>query len=230
MDGYVGAFRRAVGRLRGIEDFGVRWWPRSQPETTALAWAIGLELTPAETRWVYSCWGTRPPLKAAVLDAYGIGHCPGGERTLPTLKARQWGFYPRQYLVDFSTYAKQGNAMLLAMESEAHADHGVGNSFVSPEYDYNWDFAKLLYLPAALRVFVARVRHPANRELVWNDLTGILRERGAPEAFHLDSPVVVYMFAPEKKGINAVGVWRNGKFERAELGNWVAPSSAGTIS
>lgn len=215
---YVAAFHGALQKLRSINGHGSDWWPRDQPESTALAWAIGLELSPRETKWVYSCWGSRPALKAAVLKAYLVRYCIPGERVLPGPDGRSKTFYPRQYLVDFSTYPKAGNKMLLAMESEAYADHNVGTSEIDPHHDYNWDFSKLLYLPAVTRVFVVRVRGADRRTQLWGDLSGMLAK--ADGAFTLDLPVIVYVLASDRRGENIVGVWDGSSFRNATLGTW----------
>lgn len=219
-DGYTTAFRRALNTLRAIEGNDPDWWPKDQPSTTAFSWAIGLELSPEGTRWIYSCWGSRPDLKAAVLDApkYGVRHCTPGGKDLPGERGRGRLFYPRQYLVDFSTYPLRGNAMLLGMESEAYADHPVGSSEIDPAHDYNWDFAKLLYLPAQIRVFVARVRGASRRAQLWEDLAAILSS--GSDAFSLEHPIIVYLLATNQKGENSVGLWRKDRFLRASLGTW----------
>lgn len=216
---YVDAFESAMSSIRRISPRGARWWPRSQPEATALSWALGLGLTPRETRWVYSCWGSQPDLKAAVLEEHQVRHAGARSRNLPA-ERRGAGrlFYPRQYLVDFSTYPRSGNEMLLAMESEAWPDHQVGSSEIDPTHDYAWDFSKLLYLPARLRMFVARVRGSDRRSMLWTDLTSIVR--GSSGAFHLESPIVVYVLPAESKGAGAVGIWqpRAGAFDRRDIG------------
>jgi hypothetical protein len=220
MNKYERAFHNALAAIRKAVD-DPTWRPTNQPKTTALSWAIGLELASPETRWVYSCWGSDSPLKARVLDIYGVRHRRAGSKGLPELRGAGKIFYPRQYLVDFSAYPTRGNKMLLALESEACARHGVGSSEVDPEYDYNWDFAKLLYLPADLRVFVARVVEQKRRAQLWEDLAGILQAgRGA---FLLECPIVVYILPTKAKDASEVGVWDGREWTRKSLGPWHQP-------
>jgi len=217
MKRYIEAFRGACATLGAVTERGGAWWPKNQPETTALSWAIGIGLAPDDTRWVYSCWGSRPQLKAAVLDALAVRYRKAGEPGSPNRQGPGKLFYPRQFIVDFTTYRRDGNAIGLALESEAYAEHSVGQSLVDPDLGYNWDFAKLLYLPAQLRVFVARVRAADRRELLWTDLAGILSDG---TAFLLDAPIVVYVLPTEYKGELTVGRWNGQQFETAPLGTW----------
>ena len=62
----------------------------------------------------------------------------------------------REYLVDVSTCPFDGERFLLAMESEAATIHGVGDA-IDPDNGYAWDYSKLLFIEAPLRIFVARV-------------------------------------------------------------------------
>lgn len=219
---YAAAFDNALVNVR--ESQGADWWPTNQPKTTALSWAIGLELAKGRKgRWVYSCWGSDTPLKSAVLDAYGVRYENLVAKNAPKQqRGRGVLFYPRQYLVDFSVYPTKGNDMLLALESEAHADHDVGSDEIDPDYDYNWDFAKLLYLRAEVRVFVARVRASKDRTQLWTDLKSIVAN--GTSAFVKDPPVAVYMLTTAKDEEQEVGVWTKNGWSREKLGTWQTAS------
>lgn len=64
-------------------------------------------------------------------------------------------YQTRQLLFDLTV--TDGWKLLLACESEVHAQHGAGHGLDAEEDGYAWDFRKLLLAPAEKLLFVARV-------------------------------------------------------------------------
>lgn len=221
----TGCFRAAHAATASLYGAGSEWWPSSQTQSTTLAMALGLEwlenLHADEPWWIWSTWGTGSEKKAKLLKAHGVRYGEPGERIPPSNLRRQRGFWPRQYLVDFCVGPHVGNRLFFTMESEVYGGHGVGDDIV-PANDYAWDFAKLLYVRADFRVFVARVGRgdeeasaAARRRTLWESLTKLCSDK----AFEMRAPLIVYVLAQgtRARGESSAGIWRRSGFERFDL-------------
>lgn len=198
------------------------WWP-NQSETTAVSWALGLELIgqcQQSVRWIHAAWGSQRQLKSTVLQQYHVRHrSPNGGHIVHPSRSR-YDHDEHEFMVDFAGFPRSstGNEFLFAMESEAFSRHNVGSTQIDPTYGYSWDFAKLLYIDCPMRVFVARVDTQARRQALWGDLTAICLSG----TFNIQTDLIVYVIASKHKerGQSEVGLWSSGKqrFGRVPIG------------
>ncbi len=132
------------------------WWPNEMgDQSKATLWALATFVTAAKAR----CVG------ADLVAACGMGDGASAKKK-QALLSEHWeshtvhekrGVQNTEILVDFSVhYPEAASPIQFTGESEMFMRHGVGDRMTT-EDDYSWDFYKLLVVPSATRLFMARV-------------------------------------------------------------------------